>query len=122
MSETRIIDRVAPSYEGEDMISLSIRPGSLTRVNHPCTINIDQSPAGENGISLPVLAIVQPRFGDGSEYKEIEYDTFLPESFSFIPRKAGSYLVLIKEIYHNRWQGRLTVEIAGDSHEYLMEV
>jgi hypothetical protein len=104
------------------MIALSLRPGSLSRVNHPCTIKIDTAQAKEHGITLPVLVIVQPRFGDGAEYQELEYDTFLPGSFSFVPRKAGSYLVLIKEVFHNRWQGRLTVEIAGDSHEYLMEV
>jgi len=32
----------------------------------------------------------------------------------FTPQGEGDWLVLIREIGHNRWQGRLVITIEGD--------
>jgi hypothetical protein len=36
---------------------------------------------------------------------------------SFRPRGAGRYLVLLREQSHNRWQGRLEVEVTGEQFD-----
>jgi hypothetical protein len=119
------IDRISPSFVGEDKISLEVDEASLPlQVFKPLTVNISYTNVGTAGISLPLELTIQPGFGSGGEANGFFQKIFrrdAPISFSYRPPAAGVYLLLLKEIHHNRWQGRLKIEVAGDKFTEAIE-
>ncbi len=114
------IDIIAPVTIGRDAISLTVdidsEPLQAFKV---LQINIDYDEAGTNGVSVPLELIIQPGFGGGGTangYKRTVYRRTAPARFLYRPPAAGQYLILLKEIHHNRLQGRLLIEVAGDKH------
>lgn len=116
MSETQ--DRVSPAFVGEDKIGIQVREESFLAgnlvVQRAITLDFDYSAADPEGIALPLILEIQPEFGDGDEYRRIVFDRFIPPSFTFKVVGAGKYLILLKERFHNLYQGRNTIEITGD--------
>ncbi|MEA3225149.1 MAG: hypothetical protein U9Q07_04300 [Planctomycetota bacterium] len=114
------IDTIAPVTIGRDAISLTVdidsEPLQTFKV---LQINIDYSDAGDPGISVPLELIIQPGFGSGGTangYKRTVYRRTAPTQFLYRPPAAGQYLILLREIHHNRLQGRLLIDVAGDKH------
>ena len=120
MSE--IIDLVSPINVGIDKFVLSIDEASLPLYSYKLvTINIDYSAAEPEGIKLPIIIVVQPAFGDGTGYIRRVFSRAAPSSFSFYASVgAGNYLIVVKELGHNQWQGRLVVSVAGDDYSYFI--
>lgn len=107
------IDQLSPATIGEDKIALSLdastNPATALRA---VQVNVDYSAAGEAGIALPLDLIVQGPTEDG--YIERTFRRFKPSTISFVPLAAGEHLVLLREQAHNRWVGRLRINVVGD--------
>lgn len=116
MSETQ--DRVSPAFIGEDKIAVTIDQDSLLAgvlvTNRTITARFDYSDADPEGVELPIIVELQPGFGDGDAYQRVAFVRFVPETFAFKVTGAGKYFILVRERYHNNWQGRLEIEVSGD--------
>lgn len=116
MSETQ--DLVSPAFVGDDRIVLEVDQNSFLAgnlaVERPITVQFDYSAADPEGVELPMILEIQPEFGDGDAYRRIVFTRFVPPSFTFKVLGAGKYLILLKERFHNLWQGRLSIEVTGD--------
>lgn len=117
------LDIIAPPEIGEDRFSLSANPACLPLLAlNPVIIDIDYSGAGANGITPPIEIIVQPPSNDGSGFIRKRFYRAAPTSFSFVPITAGNHLVLVKEYCHNRWQGRLLIDVGGDEADKTEQI
>jgi hypothetical protein len=115
---TATLDSLSPYYIGADKIAVSLDQSSILRTFQPITLNFDYSQTGINGIILPIEVVVQPAFypgGPAAGFKSKLFKKSRPESFTFTPPSAGQYLVLIRELFHNKWQGRIVLNISGDN-------
>jgi len=114
------IDTIAPTYIGKDAISLNINEDSEPLQAHKVLqIDIDYTNCGEEGVSVPVELIIQPGFGGGGTangYTNKIYRRTAPSRILYRPPQGGEYLILLREIHHNRYQGRLLIEVAGDKY------
>jgi len=114
-----ILDTIAPVYIGRDMITITPDPSSVLIVGGVITLNFDYSATKPNGVVKPLKLHIQPAFGNGAEYREELFDIFVPDQFAFQVRSAGQYLVLLRELAHNQWQGRLLIDVAGDPFAFI---
>lgn len=116
MSETQ--DRVSPAYVGEDRIGVTVDEDSFLAgqlvTERNITVRFDYAATAPEGIQLPIIVELQPGFGDGSAYRREAYTRFAPETFAFKVSGAGKYFILIKERFHNQWQGRLEITVEGE--------
>jgi hypothetical protein len=115
---TQTIDSISPTFIGADMIDIAIDDASkpLT-VGKVITLNFGYSRTLPGGLVKPLKLIVQPAFGSGAGYIEETFDTFIPDSFAFQVQGAGQYLVVLREVGHNQWQGRVLLDVAGDQFQ-----
>lgn len=118
-----VINKISPVYIGEDRFVLTVDPISLPLLSYNfITININYDDADPEGVVLPLIATIQPAFGDGTGYIRKVYKTTAPSSLTFQASVgAGDYLVTVREWGHNRWQGRLVVTVAGDDYSEFIE-
>src|SRR5688500_4629797 len=100
------------------MIDITVDPSSepLT-AGRVVTLNFNYARTRPAGVVKPLKLQVQPAFGDGSGYFEVVFDLFVPNSYAFQVDGAGQYLVVIKEVGHNLWQGRIVLDVAGDQFQ-----
>lgn len=120
MSE--LLDLISPVDMGSDKIVLSVdnlNDGALL-VSRPITLLFDYSLAAPNGVVLPLVLQVQPAFGSGVGYVEKVFRRFAPESYAFTVPSAGIYLAVLRECYHQRWQGRILFEVEGDEFSQIV--
>ena len=112
------LDRVSPAFVGEDRISIEIDEGSFLAGNlfvlRPITLQFDYSDADPDGVILPIEIVIQPKFGDGTGYIRQVFSRVVPKNFTFKATGAGAYLILIRELFHNQWQGRKVIQVEGD--------
>jgi len=117
---TNRLDIISPVGAGQDAISLTIDEDSEPlQAFKILQINIDYTDVDDRGVVVPLELIVQPGFGGGgvaNGYTRKIYRRTAPNSFLFRPPAAGSYLILLREIHHNRLQGRLVIDVAGDKY------
>ncbi len=115
---TKMIDILSPLYIGEDRISLELDPTSQPAfVFRPITVNIDYGRTYPQGVGLPLEMIVQPAFGEGGKgggFRRKVFCRVAPRSYTFSAAGAGQYLLCLREMGHNRWQGRLVIDVQGD--------
>jgi hypothetical protein len=114
-----LLDTISPDYIGEDRFTLSVNTASLpARAGKVVILDVSYTGAGVEGVVLPLDFIIQPTFGDGGEVGGYVWKSFTraaPNQIVWRPALAGKYLVLLRERHHNRWQGRLLVDVAGDT-------
>lgn len=113
MSE--VLDAISPETIGEDKIAITVDPSSQPLlVNRVITLHFDYSATYPEGVVKPLKLHVQPAFGDGTGYFEVEFHRSVPRSYAFTLPGAGQWLVLLREIGHNSWQGRIVLDVGGD--------
>lgn len=107
-------DRFDPDNIGEDRIIVSLDSGQQAPLaGRPVSVSFDYARAdAAGGVQGTVVVAVQPALGDGEHYQS-EIFTAPPVAFTFVPRHAGPHLLTIRESAHNRWQGRLLIEVGG---------
>jgi len=108
------VDDVSPAYYGEDRIAVTLDKDSQTQALKPVQVMFDYSAAEPQGVVIPLELIFQPAFGKGDGFIRRIFRNQKPTTAVFTPQGEGDWLVLIREIGHNRWQGRLVITIEGD--------
>jgi hypothetical protein len=107
-----MIDEICPDYVGDDRITVTLDPDSTPRAFSPFTVRINYSRCDPEGVVLPLeICLVAPS-GANSECTTIR--TVVPDIRIFMPREGGAHLVVVRELYHNQWWGRLRVQVAGE--------
>lgn len=108
-----IIDEISPPYVGEDKLILSLNDPATALLSHvPFQVNIDYSAALPGGVKLPLELVFQGP--DAGQLQRRVFERTLPESLLLVPRARGQHFILLRELFHNRWQGRLLVDVQGD--------
>ena len=125
-----ILEMLSPDFdELEKVTSTQDVTGDVFAFD-PVTVNLDYSKcetandAGE-GVVVPIEVIIQPTFGDGGEaggYRNKIFRREAPSSFTFSVSAAGQYLIVVKEIFHNQWWGRLLINIQGDPFSTVVPI
>lgn len=109
-----LIDELSPREYGEDRIVLSLSlPTIKPRVFVPVVIEVDASACDPEGLVLPIELIVAGPSGKATERRQV-FRTRLPSEITFTPVEGGSILVLLRELFHNRWWGKLVLPVVGD--------
>jgi len=120
---TALYDILSPDYVGEDRITVSVDEASRPLMAYkPVTLNLDYADTGDEGAVVPIELIVQPKSGAGGTeggYVNKVFRSTPPTTFTFAPQGAGDYLIVIREVAHNRWQGRLIITVGGDKFSTL---
>jgi len=124
---TAILDIMSPTYIGEKKLTVEVDPASELLTNRPITINFGYDNAivsnFNHSVNLPLQLIVQPGFGEGGTGNGFISKTFRqsrPSSYTFSVPSSGNYLVTLREMYHNRWFGSLTISVTGDEFSRLV--
>lgn len=119
MSEN--LDLVSPVDMGSDKIVITVNnpTGEALLVGIPITLDFDYSDTLPAGVVLPLILQVQPAFGRGVGYKEVIFRDRVPNSFAFQVPGAGLYLAVLRECFHNRWQGRILLQIDGEEFSQI---
>jgi hypothetical protein len=109
---------LSPAHVGSDKISLALAPDSEPLLPWvPIIVNVSYASVPSAGVSLPMVFTIQPGDDIGGEargYQRTTYRKHVPDSLTFRVPAAGLYLVTLKELFHNRWQGRLVITVEGD--------
>ena len=114
------LDIISPSDLGADKIVITIDQVSLPLLAHQAiTLNFDYSKTTPGGVVLPLIMQVQPAFGRGVGYFEHVFRRTRPESYAFVLPSAGSWLVVLRECWHNAWQGRLLLDVGGEEFSQI---
>lgn len=109
-----LLEEISPETIGEDRIDLQLDDGNLQpRAGQTIVVNIDYSRCAPDGIRLPLELVVQTPSVTGIVQRF--FTRTRPTSISFRAREGGAYLVMVREVAHNRWFGRLGVQVAGES-------
>ncbi len=107
---------ISPDYLGEELISVELaEPDLKPSTGQVVQLSVGYSKTGEAGIVLPIEIIVQSPVAEGFESHVFRRSA--PTSFVFTPIAAGPHLVLVRELFHNYWFGRLVFDVAGDELE-----
>ena len=111
------IDELSPAMIGEERISITLDPSTTPKVFGIVQCAVNYAPAAPNGIALPLDFIIQGP--TAVSYRERVFRRSRPSTLSFVPVESGPHLVLLREQAHNRWIGRLIVEVAGDPFQQV---
>lgn len=113
MTIAAIIDEICPVDVGASKIILTMDVLDVKPLAHvPFSVNVDYSNAGSIGISMPVELVFQGPIA-GQRYRRV-FSRSLPSSLLLTPKSGGRHLVLLRELFHNRWQGQLFVDVEGE--------
>ncbi len=107
------IDILSPEYVRAERIKLALSERTLApKAFHPVEIAVSYAATMPEGVTPPLLLTVQAPSTSG--YVERVYRDFAPERILFKPLEGGRHLVLLRELHHNLWLGRLTIDVDGD--------
>ncbi len=112
-----ILDELSPPTIGEEKIAITLDPGAAPKVFGVVQCDVDYSSTLPGGVTLPLDFIVQGP--TAISYRERVFRRSLPGTLSFVPVESGPHLVLLREQAHNRWIGRLIVNVAGDPFQQV---
>ena len=107
-----VVDEISPRDMGEDRLDLALDVANLSpQVFEPVIVNVDYSRCDPEGVVLPLEMTVT---GPSGETKTRYFRRVAPTQISFRPDEGGSTLVRLAECFHNRWFGKLVIDVAGD--------
>ena len=108
-----ILDELAPMYVGSEALSLSLSdPLTPLRAFVPVDIDVDYTGAGDDGVVLPLEMLVT-----GPSPQSFSRQVFrrtAPSVITFTPYEGGTFLVLLREVGHNKLRGKLILTVAGE--------
>lgn len=108
------VSELAPSYIQEQRITLRLSTATpKPRAFQLVVVEVDYSAALPEGVVLPLLfAVTGPTH---SNRTESVLRRVAPLSLTFRPIEAGSHLIWLGELHHNRWWGGLVIDVIGDA-------
>jgi hypothetical protein len=114
MTVASTVDLICPPEIGEQRIKLNLKhPDSKILAHIAFPVTIDWSRTLPVGLSLPLEVIVQGPVAGQRERRL--YRTTIPDLIMVTPKSGGRHLLLVRELYHNRWQGQLFFDAEGDA-------
>lgn len=109
------LDQISPRYLGEDRIVLALAEDQDPVAGRAVLITVDYAAADPSGVELPLEMIVQATAAES--YQRRVFTRLVPDTLAFVPREGGPHSVVLREVGHNRWWGRLRVAVRGDRME-----
>lgn len=103
------LDEIAPDYMGDDRVSVTLQEGSPTTAFVPLWLRVNYDECAPEGVMLPLELIVR---GPSSVKRKI-YSRNAPTLLHYKPVEGGTHLIMLREVAHNRWWGRLKVDVRG---------
>lgn len=115
MPAPSLIEEICPEYIGEERITLSFDTTSIVpRANLALLIRVDYSLCDpEGGAVLPLEMLVQGP--SPSSFRRRVISRTKPAELVVTPREGGRHLVLLREMAHNRFHGKIAFDVAGET-------
>ena len=108
-----LVEEICPDTIGEDRFVLTLSSATPTpKAFGVVEILVDYAQAAPEGVVLPLELLVQAPSSSG--FVRRYYRRTAPSSVTFVPKEGGPHLVVLREVGHNRWVGKLRVSVAGD--------
>lgn len=106
-----LIDELSPLSVGSERIALSpTDPLTPPRAFTPYSISVDLALCDPQGVVLPLEMIVT----SPSRSKRTLFRRLVPVELTIHPDEGGQWIVVLREVAHNRWWGRLALDVDGD--------
>jgi len=107
------LDEICPMYVGSEALKLTLSdPLVPARAYRAVDIDVDYAGASELGVRLPLeLLVVGPT---AQSFRRHVYRRVAPSVVTFTPHEGGAFLVLLREVGHNKLRGRLSIQVEGD--------
>lgn len=107
-------ERIAPDEIGEGRIAVRLADVDAVLSAHVAIVlAIDYTACLPSGVVLPLVFSVSSGRSVSSFQKRI-FTRAAPTSIVWTPVEGGPHLVRVAEVFHNRWQGVLRLDIAGE--------
>lgn len=112
------IDEINPPMVGEQRITLKLAVGARQLLAHvPFQVEVNYERTMPEGVTLPLELVVQgPKVGQF--YRRL-FTRSKPSTLLVTPRSGGRHLILFRELFHNRWQGQLFVDVEGEDLQQI---
>lgn len=108
-----LIDEISPTYIGEDRIALTLSDPNVSVLAFvPFQVDVNYDAAEPEGLVLPLELVFQSP--SGKVIKRTVFARTPPSSLLLVPRERGQHFLLLREMFHNRWQGRLVIDVQGE--------
>lgn len=109
-----VVDEISPREIGEDRIDLQLSSDTLSPlVFAPIIVLVSFERCAPDGVVLPLEFTVTGPSGRAT-FQRRYFRRVRPVEVTFRTTEGGSHLVRIAELFHNRWWGKLVVDVAGD--------
>jgi hypothetical protein len=110
---TARIDEICPTDVGAEKIGLQLDNADAQLLAHvPFQVNVDYSKALPQGVTLPLELVLQGPIA--GQRKRRLFTRSAPSSLLLTPDSGGPHFILLRELFHNRWQGQLFVDVQGE--------
>lgn len=114
MPAPSLIEDICPEYIGEQRIVLSFDQTTvIPRAFQALIIQVDYSACDpEGGAVLPLEMLVQGP--SQSSFRQRIIQRTRPAELIVTPREGGPHLVVLREMAHNRFHGKIAFDVAGE--------
>lgn len=106
------IDEIAPRYIREKRITVALGEDTPLQSGKPVLLTVDYSKCDPEGVVLPLVFEVQGP--SSASYQRREFRRASPGSILFKPREGGTHVVTLREAFHNRWWGSVSMKVSGE--------
>lgn len=114
---TNMIDMLTPDEAEQQAIVISTETTEALHSKKPITLLFDYDDTLPSGVVLPLKLSVMPVSEGAAGAFRKTFRRSIPSRYTFLVYHGGQYLVLLKEMFHNRWFGTLMLEVEGDRLE-----
>jgi hypothetical protein len=110
------VDDICAGTLREKRIALALAaPEVPVRALAPVLLAVDYAGTLPDGLALPLVCEVHGPTEDS--YSKHEFTRVQPVSLTFVPRRGGRHVIILREAAHHRWWGSLEVEVVGSDVE-----
>lgn len=114
---TSKLDEICPPTVGEFKIKIQLATPDIPVVAYTSfEVDLDYSAALPEGVSLPLEVLIQ-----GPETGQVRSKIFRkakPIGVVLKPFSGGRHFILVRELFHNRWQGQMFVDVQGPDQNF----
>lgn len=109
-----VLDELCPDYYEAKRIKLTpADPLVRVRARSPMRVLVDYAACEPQGVVLPLEMLITGPSGEKSFVRHIDR-RIVRTSITWTPREGGKHTLVLREVGHNRWWGRLDVDVDGD--------
>lgn len=109
------VDRIIAGDVGEELFDLRVTShprGAVIATFETVVVAVDYARAGAVGPVLP-LEVLVTTLADRRAHERARHVSVAPSQVILRPTEAGEWLVVVREIAHNRWWGALRLSVVG---------